>query len=140
MSHSYRYERFKLIRTQIATLAFLNSGQLCLAIKRIYVHEAIYAKFRDAFVRFVQSWKLGSGADEAAFIGPVQNKMQLEKVREFLAESQSKGFKSFSGDQVPSGKGYFVSPTVVDMPPEGAKIGTEEPFGKRKWPSTHIIL
>lgn len=109
----------------------MNSGQLCLAIKRNYVHESIYAKFRDAFVRFVQSLKVGSGADETAFIDPVQNKMQFEKVNEFLAESKSKGFQTFSNDQVgDSGKGHFISPTIVDVPPAGAKIGTEEPFGK----------
>ncbi|KAF2993662.1 hypothetical protein E8E13_000370 [Curvularia kusanoi] len=120
----------EVIVPKIATVAFLNSGQLCLAIKRIYVHESIYAEFKNAFVQFVQTLKVGSGADEAAFIGPVQNKMQFEKVKEFLTESKSKGFQTFSKDEVEEReKGYFINPTVVDRPPEGAKIGTEEPFG-----------
>lgn len=117
----------------------MNSGQLCLAIKRIYVHESIYAEFKNAFVQFVQTLKVGSGADESAFIGPVQNRMQFGKVKEFLTESKSKGFQTFSKEEFDEGgKGYFINSTVVDRPPAGAKIGTEEPFGK--YQNFHIIL
>ncbi len=66
---------------QIATLAFLNSGQICLAIKRIYVHESIHDEFLKAMVEVTKSLKVGEGNEEGVFLGPIQNKMQYEKVK-----------------------------------------------------------
>ena len=56
---------------KVASLAFMNSGQICLALKRIYVHEDIYDQFRDAAVQFTKSLKLGEGNEEGVFMGPV---------------------------------------------------------------------
>ena len=68
-------------RCQIATLAFLNSGQICLAIKRIYVHESIHDEFLKAMVEVTKSLKVGEGNEEGVFLGPIQNQMQYEKVK-----------------------------------------------------------
>lgn len=62
---------------KITTLAFLNSGQICMDIKRIYIHENIYDKFRDAMVDFAKNnVKTGGGFEEGVLVGPVQNSMQ----------------------------------------------------------------
>jgi acyl-CoA reductase-like NAD-dependent aldehyde dehydrogenase len=61
---------------KITTLAFLNSGQICMLIKRVYVHENIYNTFRDAMVAFAKTLKTSDGFDPDAFIGPIQNQMQ----------------------------------------------------------------
>jgi acyl-CoA reductase-like NAD-dependent aldehyde dehydrogenase len=62
---------------KIATLSFLNSGQICMLTKRIYVHESIYDTFRDKMVEFTKSnIKTGAGTEENVVVGPVQNKMQ----------------------------------------------------------------
>lgn len=61
---------------KIATLVFLNSGQICMLIKRIYVHENIYDKFRDAFVTYAKTIKVGDGFEPDVLIGPLQNSMQ----------------------------------------------------------------
>lgn len=62
---------------KIATLSFLNSGQICMLCKRIYVHEAIYDKFRDAFVEFTKNnIKTGGGFEDGIIVGPIQNSMQ----------------------------------------------------------------
>lgn len=62
---------------KIATLAFLNSGQICMLAKRIYVHEAIYDRFRDAMVQYTKdNIKTGGGFEEGVVVGPVQNAMQ----------------------------------------------------------------
>lgn len=62
---------------KIATLSFLNSGQICMAIKRIYVHEKIYDEFRDAMVKFTKdNFKVGPASEEGVFLGPLQNKAQ----------------------------------------------------------------
>jgi acyl-CoA reductase-like NAD-dependent aldehyde dehydrogenase len=62
---------------KITSLAFLNSGQICMDIKRIYIHEKIYDEFRDAMVQFAKNnIKTGGGFEEGVMVGPVQNSMQ----------------------------------------------------------------
>jgi acyl-CoA reductase-like NAD-dependent aldehyde dehydrogenase len=62
---------------KIATLSFLNSGQICMLTKRIYVHEKIYDQFRDAMVDFTKNnIKTGGGFEPGVVVGPLQNKMQ----------------------------------------------------------------
>jgi acyl-CoA reductase-like NAD-dependent aldehyde dehydrogenase len=62
---------------KIATLSFLNSGQICVLTKRIYIHESIYDEFRDKMVEFTKNnIKTGAGTEEGVTVGPIQNKMQ----------------------------------------------------------------
>lgn len=61
---------------KITTLAFLNSGQICMLVKRLYVHEKIYDQFRDAMVKFAETIKTGDGFEEGVIVGPLQNSMQ----------------------------------------------------------------
>lgn len=62
---------------KITTLAFLNSGQICMDIKRVYIHESIYDKFRDAMVDFAKkNIKTGGGFEDGVINGPIQNSMQ----------------------------------------------------------------
>jgi acyl-CoA reductase-like NAD-dependent aldehyde dehydrogenase len=99
-------------------------------IKRIYVHENIYDKFRDAFVEHVKTIKTGTATDDTVFVGPVQNKMQFGKVLDLYSEIAKQNWKvAYGGDPGESPKGYFIQPTVIDNPPENSRIVTEEPFG-----------
>jgi acyl-CoA reductase-like NAD-dependent aldehyde dehydrogenase len=61
---------------KLATLAFLNSGQICMLVKRLFVHESIYDKFLDAMVEFTKTIKTGDGMEEGIMVGPLQNSMQ----------------------------------------------------------------
>lgn len=62
---------------KIAMMSFLNSGQICMLTKRIYIHESIYDTFRDKMVDFTKSnIKTGAGTEKDVVVGPVQNKMQ----------------------------------------------------------------
>lgn len=62
---------------KIASWSFANSGQICMAIKRIYVHEKIYDEFRDAMVKFTkENLKVGLASEQGVFMGPLQNKVQ----------------------------------------------------------------
>jgi acyl-CoA reductase-like NAD-dependent aldehyde dehydrogenase len=61
---------------KIATLAFLNSGQICMLIKRLFVHEKIYDQFLDAMVQFTKTVKTGDGFESDVLVGPLQNSMQ----------------------------------------------------------------
>jgi acyl-CoA reductase-like NAD-dependent aldehyde dehydrogenase len=120
------------VAPQVATFAFMNSGQVCIAIKRIYVHKDIYAAFRDALVQFVESLKVGNGDAEGVFLGPVQNKLQYDRVVAFLDDVRERGQKVATGGQAlqtEDNKGLFIQPTVIDNPPNDSKIVVEEPFG-----------
>ncbi|GKU07356.1 unnamed protein product [Fusarium langsethiae] len=96
------------VAEKVSALAFLNSGQICLNVKRIYVHESIYEKFRDAVVKHVKNYKLGDGSNEGTSHGPVQNEMQYNRNPK---------------------NGYYITPTVIDNPPEDSRVVVEEPFG-----------
>ncbi|KAJ4013737.1 hypothetical protein NW752_005448 [Fusarium irregulare] len=116
---------------KVSTLAFMNSGQICLNIKRIYVHESIYEKFRDAVVKHVKNYKLGDGSSEETSHGPVQNEMQYNRVKTFFEDIEKQGWKVATGGKFETApkNGYYITPTVIDNPPEDSRIVVEEPFG-----------
>ncbi|KAF1962855.1 aldehyde dehydrogenase-like protein [Byssothecium circinans] len=116
---------------KIAIMAFLNSGQICMLAKRIYVHEKIYDKFRDAMVEFTKNnIKTGGGFEENVTVGPVQNKMQFELVKDMYSEIEKQGWKcALEGKVVQGAKGYLIEPAIIDNPPEDSRIVVEEPFG-----------
>jgi acyl-CoA reductase-like NAD-dependent aldehyde dehydrogenase len=117
------------VAQKIATLAFLNSGQICLAIKRIYVHESIHDKFRDAMVAFTKTLKVGDGTEEGVFLGPIQNSMQYEKVKTFFSDIEKENWNVAVGGKNEDKPGYFITPTIIDKPADDSRIATEEPFG-----------
>jgi len=113
----------------IATLAFLNSGQICLALKRIYIHESIYNEFRDAMVAYTKTLKVGDGMEDGVFLGPIQNSMQYDRVQGFFDDVEKEGMKVAVGGKSKDSEGYFISPTIIDNPKEDSRLVQEEPFG-----------
>ncbi|POS78360.1 aldehyde dehydrogenase (NAD+) [Diaporthe helianthi] len=122
-----------IVAKNIATWAFLNSGQVCLNLKRIYVHESIYEEFKAALVKHAGSFTLGDGSTPGVTHGPLQNSMQYNRVKTFFDDIASQGWKVALGGEMPaseqSAKGYFIKPTIIDRPPEKSRIVVEEPFG-----------
>lgn len=108
---------------------FLCSSQICMMIKRLYVHEKIYDQLRDALVKATKELKSGEGFEPDVFFGPVQNSMQYEKVKTLFDDITKEGWKPALGGSVDNEKGYFITPTIIDNPPEKSRIVTEEPFG-----------
>jgi len=109
--------------------AFLNSGQVCIAAKRIYVHDSIYDAFAQAFAAIAGAARVGPGTDERSLIGPVQNRPQYERVKDLIEATRAAGHRFIAGGELPQGPGYFIPPTVVDNPPDDARVVAEEPFG-----------
>ena len=112
--------------------AFKNTGQICVASKRIYVHEDIYQPFLKAMADFTKKLKVGNPFDEGTDLGPIQNGMQFDRVQEFFDDCEANGYEFVAGgrDCTPHiGKGYFIQPTIVANPPTSSKIMGEEPFG-----------
>ncbi len=113
--------------------AFINSGQTCVAIKRIYAHDSIYDALVNALAFIASQVKVGPAADAESQLGPVQNRMQYDKVLSVLAEvkanaEQGRG-RIVSGGDVPHAQGYFLNPTIVADVAEGCRLVDEETFG-----------
>ncbi|SIT73637.1 Acyl-CoA reductase [Ectothiorhodosinus mongolicus] len=120
-------------RSIIPTLfdaAFGNSGQWCIAVKRLYVHSSIHSEFVKAFVEYAQSKRVGDGMDSSTDLGPIQNKMQYNKLLSLFKDTREKGYKFALGGEIDESQaGNFVPVTIVDNPPEDSRIVKEEPFG-----------
>jgi acyl-CoA reductase-like NAD-dependent aldehyde dehydrogenase len=118
------------VAAKVAMGAFFNSGQVCIASKRIYVHESIYTPFVAAVAAVAKSLKVGTSNEAGVMLGPIQNEMQYERVKSFFKDTKEKGYKFALGNaEVESSAGYFIQPTIIDNPPEDSMIVTEEPFG-----------
>jgi aldehyde dehydrogenase (NAD+) len=109
--------------------AFLNSAQLCLATKRLYVHEEIYEPVAKALVEFSKSVKVGDGSQPDVQLGPIQNRRQYGRVLELIEGARRQNLKFLSGATPMKGPGYYVPVTIFDNPPDDAPIVTEEAFG-----------
>lgn len=108
--------------------AFFNSAQICIATKRLYVHDAIYDELLARFTKIASEFRMGDGMDAGSMLGPVQNQRQFDRVQVLLAEARADRLSLIQGD-VPEGSGYFVPVTIVDNPPDTASVVTEEAFG-----------
>ncbi|KAK7418717.1 hypothetical protein QQX98_003735 [Neonectria punicea] len=119
------------VAAKVASLALYNSGQVCIAIKRVYVHSDIYQKFLTEVTRHVNSLKMGNGLDDGVSIGPVQNALQFDRVKDLMSSLKTEKVKVLSGsiDAGSNEKGYFIEPVVIEDPLDDSKIVTEEPFG-----------
>ena len=109
--------------------AFANSGQICLAIKRLYVHDSIYEPFCQELATLAKSVKVGDGLDPDVQMGPIQNKAQYEKVLGFLEDIRRLPVRILAGGHALDRPGYFISPTIVADIKEGTRLVDEEPFG-----------
>ncbi|RBR25214.1 uncharacterized protein FIESC28_01949 [Fusarium coffeatum] len=115
---------------KVAFLAYVASGQICMNIKRIYVHKSIYDDFRAAIISFLENMKTGDFSDAEAFFGPIQNKMQFEKLQRLYGEVDKQGWNSvYNSKGNKPEKGYFVPPALIDNPSEDSEIVQTEPFG-----------
>ncbi|MFL0354863.1 aldehyde dehydrogenase family protein [Erythrobacter sp. GH1-10] len=120
----------KKVAEQLFWSSFSNAGQICIAAKRIYIHEDIYDELSQAIADYAKNVVVGDGAEQGTGVGPIQNKKQYDRVLELIQDAKDNGYKFLlGGDTDPSGTGYFVPLTILDNPPEDARIVAEEQFG-----------
>ena len=113
---------------------FYNAGQVCNAVKRIYVHEEIAARFTEELRARVGSLRVGNGLSPSVDMGPLQNPGQLERI-----EAQVNGLRDRSEGRILIGgsrlagpehdRGFFYAPTLVTDVDPGAAVLNEEVFG-----------
>lgn len=112
----------------IFNTAFINSGQVCIAIKRLYVQDGVYDALCNELARLAATAVVGDGFDPKTQFGPVQNRKQYDKVVEYIGDARKHG-KIIAGGDVPVGPGYFVPITIVRDITDGTRVVDEEPFG-----------
>jgi acyl-CoA reductase-like NAD-dependent aldehyde dehydrogenase len=118
----------KDVAAKIFAGAMGNSGQVCLAIKRVYAPNSIYDELCAELARLADAAVIGDGLDEKTEFGPLQNKAQLERVQDFVEDARTRG-KIIAGGTRPNGAGYFMRPTIVRDIPDDARLVREEQFG-----------
>ncbi|MCP5073720.1 MAG: aldehyde dehydrogenase family protein [Rhodobacteraceae bacterium] len=118
----------KQTAAQIYGGAFLNAGQVCLAIKRVYAHKDVYDEMCDELAKLAKEAIVGDGLQQGTTIGPIQNKAQFKKVKS-LIKSAGKDGKILSGGVAKKKKGFFVNPIIVRDVTDGDDIVDKEQFG-----------
>jgi acyl-CoA reductase-like NAD-dependent aldehyde dehydrogenase len=109
---------------------FLLSGQGCICLKRLYIHEDIYPALTNALVAVARSAKVGNGLDPDTVLGPVQNRLQYQRLQSAWEEIRKSGATILFRGEVPTNeKGFFFPVTLLDNPPEDASYVAQEIFG-----------
>jgi len=109
--------------------AFINNGQTCAALKRLYVPDNIYDEVCDALVDYAKSVTVGHGLEENSVLGPIQNQMQYDKVVDLVEDAKRNGARILCGGEAPEGPGFFYPVTIVAGATDGMRIVDEEQFG-----------
>jgi acyl-CoA reductase-like NAD-dependent aldehyde dehydrogenase len=118
----------KEVAPKLLAGAMFNSGQGCITIKRLYVHDSQYGEMCDELGRLAREIIVDDGIKQGTQMGPLQNKAQFEKVKGFLEDARQNG-NIVAGGKALNRKGYFVQPTIVRDLADDARLVKEEQFG-----------
>lgn len=114
---------------QAAMGCFFNSGQVCYAGTRLYVHRSIYDQVLEGITAVASSQKLGASADRESQLGPLISSRQYDRVAGFVDRAKAAGIEAIaSSAQVPE-RGFYFPPTVLRNVPGDAEVAREEVFG-----------
>lgn len=106
--------------------AFINAGQTCAALKRLYVHADVYDAVCEALTAYVAKVSVGNGLDDGVMLGPISNKMQFDKVVALVESAKAKGRVLIGGEP---GEGLFFPPTLIADLANGDPLVDQEQFG-----------
>ena len=110
--------------------AFINTGQTCAALKRLYVHEDIYDYVCDALVEVASQMPMGVGLDENNVLGPLQNRAQFDIVASLVQQAKDAGARILLGGNPEAGQpGFFYPTTLVADIDNGNPLVAQEQFG-----------
>ena len=118
----------KEVAPKLFMAAMFNTGQVCLAAKRVYAPDSIYDELCAELAKLADAAVLGDGLDPDTQFGPLQNKTQFDKVQAYIEDGRERG-KIIAGGTRGDGPGYFIRPTIVRDIPDDARLVREEQFG-----------
>lgn len=108
---------------------FQNTGQSCIATKRIIVEDRVADEFTDRLLVHVRELRMGDPNDPATTVGPIARKDLRDAVARQVSESVSQGAQVLAGGRAPDHPGFYYEPTVLDQVAPGMPVLTEEVFG-----------
>ncbi|GGM44004.1 aldehyde dehydrogenase family protein [Microbacterium saperdae] len=109
---------------------FINTGQTCAALKRLYVHDSQYEQVVEALAAMARTMPLGNGLDEGNVLGPLQNEKQFDIVSALVDDARENGARIVAGGSAAPEHGpLFYQTTVVADISDGARLVDEEQFG-----------
>ena len=108
---------------------FRNAGQVCVSPTRFYVQDKAYDKFVSRFLSKIQNLKVGPGLEADTKMGPLAHKRRVPALASFVEDADARGAKMLAGGHRIGDKGNFFEPTIIEEPPDDAKIMKDEPFG-----------
>lgn len=109
--------------------AFMNAGQTCASVERVYVEREVFQTFVDKVVVLTKGLKMGDPRDPGVEVGPLSLQRQRALVEEHVAEALQKGALALTGGKAAEGSGYFYPPTVLTRVDHSMRIMREETFG-----------
>jgi acyl-CoA reductase-like NAD-dependent aldehyde dehydrogenase len=121
---------FEAMTPKIFGAAFANCGQVCMAIKRVYVPEQRYDQVCESLAGLAKNYRVGDGFELDVQMGPLQNKMQYDKVLNVLEDTKRQpGVRILAGGHTLNHPGYYLAPTIVADIADDARLVAEEQFG-----------
>ena len=114
------------------TAIYFNSGQICTAGSRLFVHKSIYDETVSQLAEAAAAMKVGDGADAATEMGPVITQEQLDRVSGYIETGKREGATARTGGERVGGDladGFFLRPTVLDQVTDEMTVAREEIFG-----------
>jgi acyl-CoA reductase-like NAD-dependent aldehyde dehydrogenase len=106
--------------------AFYQSGQSCIGVQRILIHEAVYDDFRDMLVAKTKTLKMGDPKEEDTFIGPVISEAAGGRLEDWINQAVKAGGRLLCGG---NRNGAMVEATLLENVPENQPIAAREAFG-----------
>ncbi len=113
----------------LTAFKFRNSGQVCIAPSRFFVHRSHYDSFVNGFVEAAKSQRLGDGLEEETTMGPMANIRRIDSMENFVQDAVKSGAQLLTGGKRWGDVGYFWEPTILVDVPEESVIMREETFG-----------
>jgi succinate-semialdehyde dehydrogenase/glutarate-semialdehyde dehydrogenase len=112
---------------------FFNCGQMCLGVKRLFIHDSVYDTFVDRLKGILEKKTVGPGTERSSRMGPLHLAYQRQEIEEQVEDARSRGAKVSIGGARPEGealsRGHFYLPTLIEDAPWDSKVVRDEVFG-----------
>jgi acyl-CoA reductase-like NAD-dependent aldehyde dehydrogenase len=106
--------------------AYYQSGQSCISVQRILVHDSLYAALREKLITRVEQLKMGDPRDEDTFIGPLIDHAAAERIEDWINEAKAGGARVLAGGER---RGNLHAATLLQNVPADCRLAREEAFG-----------